>query len=184
MATFLQLLKETGIRTDESRKLLWTDINPNKTVNIAPSKESNGRILPISNKLLGMLFKLNRTSKYVFPTSKKSARNTFARLRTRQAEKLNNPRLKEIKLHTFRHWKGTMEYHKLRDLRAVQKILGHKVITTTEIYENTESALFLTDKDEWICKGAISKEEATQLIEAGFQYVTTIEGVQLFRKRK
>ncbi len=27
-------------------------------------------------------------------------------------------------------------------------------------------------------------KEATKLIEAGFQYVTTIEGVQLFKKRK
>jgi hypothetical protein len=27
-------------------------------------------------------------------------------------------------------------------------------------------------------------KEATKLIEAGFQYVTTIEGIQLFRKRK
>jgi len=38
--------------------------------------------------------------------------------------------------------------------------------------------------DEWTCAGATTVTEATKLIEAGFQYVTTIEGVQLFRKRK
>ena len=60
IVAFLQLLKETGIRTDESRKLLWIDINPNNTINIAPSKNSNGRILPISSKLIGMLSRLKQ----------------------------------------------------------------------------------------------------------------------------
>jgi integrase len=185
MVTLLQLLKETGIRTDESRKLQWIDINPNNTVNITPSKNSNGRILPISNKLLGMLSKLKHDSKFVFITSKKSARNTFARLTTRQAQKLNQPRLKQITLHTFRHWKGTMEYHKLRDLRAVQKILGHKSITSTETYENTESALFLTDNDEWICKAVTTKEEAIKLTEQGFTKSDEFsDGTKLYRKRK
>jgi hypothetical protein len=38
--------------------------------------------------------------------------------------------------------------------------------------------------DEWTCTGATTVKEATKLVEAGFQYVTTIEGIQLFRKRK
>jgi hypothetical protein len=33
-------------------------------------------------------------------------------------------------------------------------------------------------KNKWI------KEEAMSLIEGGFQYITTIEGIQLFKKRK
>jgi len=40
------------------------------------------------------------------------------------------------------------------------------------------------NEDEWTCAGATTAKEATQLIEAGFQYITTIEGIQLFRKRK
>jgi hypothetical protein len=38
--------------------------------------------------------------------------------------------------------------------------------------------------DEWECSDATTAKEAIKLIEAGFQYVTTIEGVQLFKKRK
>jgi len=38
--------------------------------------------------------------------------------------------------------------------------------------------------DEWECSGATTAKEAIILIEAGFQYVTTIEGIQLFKKRK
>ncbi|MDH5450134.1 MAG: hypothetical protein OEX77_04395 [Candidatus Bathyarchaeota archaeon] len=39
-------------------------------------------------------------------------------------------------------------------------------------------------EDEWICKAATTVEEAQKLIEAGFQYVTEIDHVKLFRKRK
>gem|GEM_PF-6345303 len=38
--------------------------------------------------------------------------------------------------------------------------------------------------DEWTCKTATNVKESTTLILAGFQYITTIEGIQLFRKRK
>ena len=77
-----------------------------------------------------------------------------------------------------------MEYHKLKDLRAVQKILGHKSILTTQTYENTEAALFLQDTDEWICRVAHNETEAISLIEAGFQYVNNLDNCALYRKRK
>jgi len=38
--------------------------------------------------------------------------------------------------------------------------------------------------DEWICKVAETIEEAAKLIESGFEYVTEMDGVKLFRKRK
>jgi len=38
--------------------------------------------------------------------------------------------------------------------------------------------------EEYTVAGATTANEATKLIEAGFQHVTTIEGIQLFRKRK
>jgi len=44
--------------------------------------------------------------------------------------------------------------------------------------------LNLNDDDEWTCKTATTVEEATQLIEKGFQYITEIDGTKLFRKRK
>ena len=40
------------------------------------------------------------------------------------------------------------------------------------------------DKEDYICKAVETVEEATQLIEQGFEYVTDVEGVKLFRKRK
>ena len=56
MATFLQLLKETGARCGEIWWLNWTDIDfESKVVNITPEKNSNPRVTHLSNKLLEML---------------------------------------------------------------------------------------------------------------------------------
>lgn len=100
------------------------------------------------------------------------------------ANKLNNPRLKSIHLHTFRHWKGTTEYHKTKDIIHVKTVLGHKNIVSTMTYINLESAIYLQQNDEWVCKTAKDLTEATQLIENGFEYITEMDGIKLFRKRR
>jgi hypothetical protein len=56
--------------------------------------------------------------------------------------------------------------------------MGHTKLETTQRYMHM---LNLND-DEWTCVGATTAKEATKLIENGFQYVTTIEGIQLFKK--
>ena len=56
MATFLQLLKETGARCGEIWQLNWTDVDfESKVVNITPEKNSNPRVARLSIKLLEML---------------------------------------------------------------------------------------------------------------------------------
>jgi hypothetical protein len=77
-----------------------------------------------------------------------------------------------------------MEYHKTKDIMHVKYVLGHKSITSTLVYINLESALFLQTNDNFTCKVAKDLNEATQLIEAGFEYITEMDNVKLFRKRK
>lgn len=61
IATFLQLLKETGMRPGEAWNLKLTDIDYEiNSVRIEPEKGSNPRILRLSNKLISMLKKLPR----------------------------------------------------------------------------------------------------------------------------
>jgi integrase len=112
-------------------------------------------------------------------------RTTFEQLRDRTAKKLGNPRINKITFHTFRHWKGTIEYHKTHDIIHVKNVLGHKSIESTMIYINIEQAVFLTEQnDQFTCKVAHNETEAIQLIETGFDYITDIDGHKLFRKRK
>jgi len=182
----LQTLKETGIRIGELVLLTWTNLDTErKTLNITPEKNSNPRILPISNKLIGMLNSLPKNRQTIFQPKKHALRTYLCTQRKALAQKLNNPRLKNISFHTLRHWKGTMEYHKTKDIIHVKTMLGHKSIESTMLYINIESALFLTQNDEWTCKATKETNEATQLVEAGFEYVTTTpDGLMLFKKRK
>jgi len=76
-----------------------------------------------------------------------------------------------------------MTYIKTRDIFYVKYALGRRRIENTMIYVHLARALSNYDED-YVCKIAKTIEEARQLIETGFEYVTEIEGVKLFRKRK
>jgi integrase len=182
VSAFLQLLKETGIRCGEAWKLKWTDIDAvNNTVRITPEKASNPRMFKLSNKLMAMLNSLPKTSDRIFDySSTRSLRRTFEKQRKRISYKLGNPRIKQITFHTLRHWKATMEYHRTKDILHVMQVLGHKRIQNTLIY----TQLVDFQDDEYVCKVAKTLDEARELIEAGFEYVTDMNSCKLFRKRK
>jgi integrase len=187
LSTILQILKETGMRIGEAHKLKWIDINlENKTINITPEKGSNPRILPISNKLIAMLNRYPKTREHILPKRINSIRSCFDYQRIRTAEKLQNPRLKKISFHTLRHWKGTTEYHKTKDIMHVKYVLGHKEIKATLLYINIEQATFLADTDDWTCKIAHNETEEQQLIEANFTFVNKREEpyTAFYKKRK
>ena len=93
---------------------------------------------------------------------------------------MQNPNLNKISFHTFRHWYATMEYHKTKNLRYVQERLGHKSILTTTLYTH----LINFEADSYHSAVAKTVDEAKKLIEAGFEYVTDLDGVKLFRKPK
>jgi hypothetical protein len=73
-----------------------------------------------------------------------------------------------------------MEYHKTKDILYLMKMLGHKRIENTLLY----TQLITFETDEFHVKVAKTLEEACKLAEVGFEYFTTIEGAQIFRKRK
>lgn len=61
---------------------------------------------------------------------------------------------------TLRRWKGTMEYHKTKDILHFMGLLGHKQVQNTLIYINLENAVF-NDKrnDESTVRVADNVEE-------------------------
>jgi integrase len=185
MATFLQFLKETGARSGEATNLQWIDIDPQrKMVYIRAEKNSNDRLLPVSEQLLAMLNQLPKTSERVFKSQVKSMRKTFEKIRNRTAVTLANPKLKEIHFHTFRHWKATTKMHECHDAWEVKQILGHKTIKSTEIYIHIDQMTSNYSK-QWSSLVTHSIEEETNAINTGFELVRAInETTAIYRKRK
>jgi integrase/recombinase XerD len=182
-ATFLQLLKETAMRSGEAWRLKWTDLNiKSGTITLnEPEKHGNPRMFKSSSTLLAMLQELPKNGDCLFEGSLQIFRKTFRKYRVRIAAKLKNPRFKEITFHTFRHWKATTEYHKTKDILHVMKMLGHRDIKTTLIY----TQLVTFESDDYNSATAKTTKEAESLVEAGFEYIcTTPQDVMLFRKRK
>jgi len=183
-AAFLQVLKDTGARGSEACRLKWEDID--EKTNIIrinnPTKGSLARVVKVSQKTIAMLKSLPRNGEYIFNTNVSSIRKNFTKQRNKIAAKLQNPRLKQIHLHTIRHWKATMEYYKTKDIKYVQYLLGHKKIENTDIYTHLVSF----ENEEWHVAVAKSLEEEKKLIEVGFEFVRYSErdGVAIYRKRK
>jgi len=185
-ATRLQILKETGARIGELDFLEWTHVDTQrKTIHITGLKGSNSRILPLSNKAIHMINRVKRVEDYVFKTKAKGFRKTFDRQRQRVTRATDNPRIKKIHLHTFRHWKGTTEYHKTRDIYHVRNVLGHRNINNTLLYITLENALYQTSSDEWTSVVCHDLKEETQAINTGFERVRAInETTAIYKKRK
>jgi integrase len=185
LSTFLQFLKETGARGGEAANTQCRDVDfERKIVHITPEKGSKARILPISNKLIDMLNRQPKRSSGKIFSDFSSLRCNYHEARKNLIFKLQNPRLKDIHIHTFRHWKATIEYHKTKDILHVQQILGHRDIKSTMIYITLENALFQNTNEEYTIKTAKTVQEASDLLTVGFEYVTDMGDVKLFRKRK
>jgi integrase len=186
-AAFLQILKETAMRSGEAKRLKWLDIDSERciiTLN-EPEKNSNPRMFKVTSNLIQMINALPKTNEHVFVSSAKSMKTTFAKTRKRLSLTLQNPRLMKIHFHTLRHWKATVTYHQTKDPYYVQHLLGHKSLKSTEIYINIEHSLFEAGaNDQFTVRIADKPEEIKELLEAGFEYVCQKDTLIFLRKRK
>jgi integrase len=154
------------------------------TVSITPEKGSNPRLCKLSLRAIQMLNQLPRNYSNVFIGHYKNSHNlrrTFQKQRKKIAAKMGNPRLMRIHFHTLRHWKGTMEYHRTKDILHVMQVLGHKRIQNTLKY--TQLVKF-ESPDGYVCKVAKTDKEISKLIEAGFEFICENDDLKFFRKPK
>ena len=93
LAALLQLLKETGMRVGEARRLRWIDIDFQRRVVImnAPEKNGNPRIYNVSKTLINMLNALPRKSERIFGLSSKAeksetSKNRFPHFQTLESD--------------------------------------------------------------------------------------------------
>lgn len=73
-----------------------------------------------------------------------------------------------------------MEYYKIKDILHVMRLLGHRNIKNTLVY----TQLVTFEDDDLTCKAAGNVKEASERIEAGYEFVCDIDNAKLFRKRK
>lgn len=186
-ATFLQLIKETATRLGEAWNLKWIDLDFERgCVRVAPDKNSKPRQRKVLTRLLAMLMNLPASGEYVFRNgdidsihSLDDFRRHFRDNGRRAAARLQNPRILRTSFKTLRHFKATTEYHK-KDILHVMQMLGHKNIQNTLIYTH----LVNFEGDEFVCRVARTVDEAKDLVESGFDYVTDVDEMKLFHKTK
>ena len=187
MALILSMMRDMGTRPIELTWLKVKDVDLERgVVNITSAKHCVGRALRLKATTLDMLKQyinkegLNLDDK-LFPIRSSSLSESYRKLRKHLSVKLQDPVFKTIRLYDFRHFKASMEYHKSKDLLYVKSVLGHKDLRTTLRYVQLLGDL---GGDDYTCKSAKFIDEAQKLIEVGFEYVTEMDGIKLFRKRK
>ena len=185
ISTTLQALKETGFRIGELWQCKWTDLDEEKsTIKCVAEKHGNPREIRISRKLIDMLHALPKTNEYIFGnTSLSNHRWRYDRQKTALAKKLQNPRLKQIHFHTFRHYYATRLFNETKNLPFVKEKLGHRNINSTMVY--THIVEFDEESQNYHHATAKDEKEAGQLIDNGWTYIcTTPQNVMMFRERK
>jgi integrase len=164
-------------------KLIWIDVDLQRQCIIINETEKNGkpRAFEVSHRLWDMINALPKNSEKLFGlVDYISKENQFVVTRKKVAHELQNPRLKQIHFHTFRHWKATMEYHKTKDILYVMNLLGHRNIESTLVY----TQLVSFESDGFYSAVATIVEEARKLLEQGFEYVCQKDDIMSFKKRK
>ncbi|HUW47697.1 MAG TPA: site-specific integrase [Patescibacteria group bacterium] len=186
----LWLSKETGIRPTELQELQVRDIDTeHNAINPTTAKNGSPRILTIPPNLTKSLtqhiikYRLNPNDKLFKGTAKKYG-DAFRQMRRKLAKRTNDPSLMTIRLYDFRHWFATMRYIKYRDVPLTADDMGHRDYNTTRKYLHLAKIMQMIKDDEWICKTAENITQATELIQHGFEYITEMEGLKIFRKRK
>lgn len=135
-AAMLELLYATGLRVSELVRLPKTALHDGWLV--VRGKGGKERIVPIGDTadaaLREWLERVPEASPWVFPTSRgrpMSRQNMWLRIRL-YAESAGIPG--KVSPHVLRHAFATHLVAHGADLRAVQAMLGHASISTTEIY--------------------------------------------------
>lgn len=127
-----------GLRISEAINLETMDINSfGMTIKIRNSKGKNDRYVMLSKKLLELLrkyFKEYKPKKYLFEGqfdqkySSRSIQLTFNTLVKKNGIK------KKVTVHSLRHSFASHLLDSGTDIRFIQELLGHKHLSTTQIY--------------------------------------------------
>jgi integrase/recombinase XerD len=149
----IETLYGCGLRVSELVNLKLTDIHYKEEYIVVTGKGDKQRLVPIGSQALKEidLYKKDRdclhliTDQNVLFLNRRGKRLTRAMIFTIIKELAAKAGIrKNISPHTFRHSFATHMIEAGADLRAVQEMLGHESILTTEIYTHIDRS-FLRD---------------------------------------
>ncbi len=179
------ILKDTGIRPIELHMLTLADIDLQQgIIYIKSVKKGIARNQKLKSETLANLRQLIGRSTLELTETIFCIPEVLGELwreeRLRAYAETGNAELLKIRLYDLRHFYASKLYHNTRDILRVKVSLGHRNIQNTLRYTHTVSF----QDDEYTTGTAKTIEEASKLVESGFEYVTTFDNLMLFRKRK
>ncbi len=155
----LELMYATGLRISETVNLEFNNIDLDECIVRVMGKGSKERIVPINDYAIDAL--TNYIKNYRPLLVKKDINNyiflnNHGKKMTRQAvfkiiksECLKKNIKKDISPHTLRHTFATHLLNHGADLRAIQELLGHSSISTTQIYTHVTNDKLKKDYEEY-----------------------------------
>lgn len=144
----LEMLYGSGLRVSELVNLRLSNMNSDEGYMLVEGKGSKQRLVPVSDKALhelelwyidrNLLSVTRGNEDYVF-LNRRGSKLTRAMIFAivKQLAELAGIR-KNVSPHTFRHSFATHLLENGANLRAIQQLLGHESITTTEIYTHID----------------------------------------------
>lgn len=126
-------LYQTGMRFDEVRNLKWEDIDWHaEAIRVKKAKHWKTRLIPMARELIDALTALRKSKGLVFPSRRGRPYDNIRKALQRAAYKAKIDR--HITAHMLRHSFATHLLESGTDIRAIQELLGHSNIQTTQIY--------------------------------------------------
>ena len=155
----LEIMYACGLRVSELLSIEKKNVSfETSTIRIF-GKGAKERVVPVSEFALDYLIKYinevrnyskNRQSKYIFlnEEGKPISRQYFWQIIKKYSEKAGI--IVNVTPHTLRHCFATHLLENGADLRAVQEMLGHSKINTTQIYTHVSSKRILSAYDKFM----------------------------------
>lgn len=147
----LEVLYASGLRVSEAVGLQLSDVYPEEAFLRIRGKGNKERVVPVGEEALHQLALYLRHVRRLMPHVQPTASNTvflnrrggaLSRVSVFNAVKKYAAAAgiaKRVSPHTFRHSFATHLIEGGADLRAVQELLGHESILTTEIYTHLDT---------------------------------------------